>query len=394
MLDALAEHFPPQAEWTRPGGRPVHLGDAARLHRHDRPAGAGAARQRRVRAGRGGLPRRPRAQLDAAQLLRLRRGVDPRGHPPHRRGRDRAGRAVRHADRRARRRSAAGACEPDGARGACRCRRRRAARAAAGRQREPRRGPQGRPLAGAAGVAALRRAGRGRAGAARPRGRPDRRRPRPDPAAARRATRRRLHRDARARRRGRHRPGAARDPRRPVHGLGRAGLRALDGQGAGQAPDDRGGDPDAGVLRVQRDGVPRARRGRGAAARSRSGWTFPIVVKPSSQGSALGIKFARSAADVPAALVAAFSYDSKVLLERHVDGPRPGGLDPRRRAAAGGRGGAAGRRVLRLPGPLRDRPHELRLPGRAAGRRDRAGAGAGAADLPAARAATPSRAST
>jgi D-alanine-D-alanine ligase len=44
------------------------------------------------------------------------------------------------------------------------------------------------------------------------------------------------------------------------------------------------------------------------------------VVKPSSQGSALGIKFARSAADVPAALVAAFSYDSKVLLERHVDG--------------------------------------------------------------------------
>jgi D-alanine-D-alanine ligase len=47
---------------------------------------------------------------------------------------------------------------------------------------------------------------------------------------------------------------------------------------------------------------------------------FPIVVKPSSQGSALGIKFASSAADVPAALVAAFSYDSKVLLERHVEG--------------------------------------------------------------------------
>jgi D-alanine-D-alanine ligase len=48
--------------------------------------------------------------------------------------------------------------------------------------------------------------------------------------------------------------------------------------------------------------------------------TFPIVVKPSSQGSALGIKLARTAADVPAALVAAFSYDSKVLLERHVAG--------------------------------------------------------------------------
>ncbi len=47
---------------------------------------------------------------------------------------------------------------------------------------------------------------------------------------------------------------------------------------------------------------------------------FPIVVKPSSQGSALGIKFARTAADVPAALVAAFSYDDRVVLERHVEG--------------------------------------------------------------------------
>jgi D-alanine-D-alanine ligase len=47
---------------------------------------------------------------------------------------------------------------------------------------------------------------------------------------------------------------------------------------------------------------------------------FPIVVKPAGQGSALGIKFARTAADVPGALVAAFSYDDKVLLERHVPG--------------------------------------------------------------------------
>ena len=47
---------------------------------------------------------------------------------------------------------------------------------------------------------------------------------------------------------------------------------------------------------------------------------FPIVVKPARQGSALGIKFARSAADVPGALVAAFSYDDSVLLERHVTG--------------------------------------------------------------------------
>ena len=48
--------------------------------------------------------------------------------------------------------------------------------------------------------------------------------------------------------------------------------------------------------------------------------SFPIVVKPASQGSALGIKFARTAADVPTALIAAFSYDKKVLLERYVAG--------------------------------------------------------------------------
>ncbi len=47
---------------------------------------------------------------------------------------------------------------------------------------------------------------------------------------------------------------------------------------------------------------------------------LPIVIKPASQGSALGIRFARSTQAVPAALVAAFSYDAKVLLERHVTG--------------------------------------------------------------------------
>jgi D-alanine-D-alanine ligase len=47
---------------------------------------------------------------------------------------------------------------------------------------------------------------------------------------------------------------------------------------------------------------------------------FPVVVKPADQGSALGIRFAASAADVPAAIVAAFSYSEKVLLERHVHG--------------------------------------------------------------------------
>lgn len=47
---------------------------------------------------------------------------------------------------------------------------------------------------------------------------------------------------------------------------------------------------------------------------------FPLVVKPSRGGSSLGVKFAASAAEVPQALVSAFSYDDRVLLERFVDG--------------------------------------------------------------------------
>jgi D-alanine-D-alanine ligase len=47
---------------------------------------------------------------------------------------------------------------------------------------------------------------------------------------------------------------------------------------------------------------------------------FPLVVKPVSQGSALGVKFARSSEQLPAALVGAFSYDRKVLIERYVKG--------------------------------------------------------------------------
>jgi D-alanine-D-alanine ligase len=47
---------------------------------------------------------------------------------------------------------------------------------------------------------------------------------------------------------------------------------------------------------------------------------FPLVVKPSRGGSSLGVKFARSPAEVPQALVSAFSYDDRVLLERFVDG--------------------------------------------------------------------------
>jgi D-alanine-D-alanine ligase len=47
---------------------------------------------------------------------------------------------------------------------------------------------------------------------------------------------------------------------------------------------------------------------------------FPMVVKPARGGSALGVKFASSEQELPGAMVGAFSYDSTVLLERHIRG--------------------------------------------------------------------------
>jgi D-alanine-D-alanine ligase len=47
---------------------------------------------------------------------------------------------------------------------------------------------------------------------------------------------------------------------------------------------------------------------------------LPLVVKPASQGSALGVKFARSSEELPTAIVGALSYDRKVVIERYVKG--------------------------------------------------------------------------
>ena len=47
---------------------------------------------------------------------------------------------------------------------------------------------------------------------------------------------------------------------------------------------------------------------------------FPLVVKPSRGGSSLGVRFAASPTEVPQALISAFSYDDRILLERFVDG--------------------------------------------------------------------------
>jgi D-alanine-D-alanine ligase len=64
-------------------------------------------------------------------------------------------------------------------------------------------------------------------------------------------------------------------------------------------------------------------RGLGAAEaleEIEQGLGFPLVIKPAAGGSALGVRFAATPDEVPEALVAAFSYDDRVLLERHVEG--------------------------------------------------------------------------
>ena len=101
MLAALREHFPAEATWTEPEGGlfiwatlPDYIDTGDLLAKALRADVAFVPGQAAYVDGRG-------AQLDAAQLLRRQRGRDPRGHPPHRRGDRRAGRALRGADRRA-----------------------------------------------------------------------------------------------------------------------------------------------------------------------------------------------------------------------------------------------------------------------------------------------------
>lgn len=47
---------------------------------------------------------------------------------------------------------------------------------------------------------------------------------------------------------------------------------------------------------------------------------LPIVVKPSSQGSALGISYAKKETELSQSLIRALSYGDKVLLEKHISG--------------------------------------------------------------------------
>ena len=110
MLDALAEHFPPQAEWTRPPGAcssgppcPTSSTPPTCLLAPCATTSPSCPARPPYLDGRGRSSMRLNFSASPG-------GRDPRGDPPHRRGGDRAGAALRHAHRRgrgARRRQAA-----------------------------------------------------------------------------------------------------------------------------------------------------------------------------------------------------------------------------------------------------------------------------------------------
>ena len=102
MLEALSQHFRRAGDLDPARGRHVRLGHPALLHRYLRPARQGAARERRLRSRGRRLRRRADGdELDAAQLLGLRRGRDPGGDSPDRQGGERAGRPLPDDHRRA-----------------------------------------------------------------------------------------------------------------------------------------------------------------------------------------------------------------------------------------------------------------------------------------------------
>ena len=336
MLDALAEHFPRRGDVdpARTAGcssgprcpttstRPTCW--RGRCARTSRSCPGRAA----YLDGRGGV--------DAAQLLRRRRGRHRRGRAPHRRGRrasrsrstatltgGRAGEAAAARGGAARRRRAPTCCARAGARMS------RVARA------------QGRALARAPGVAALRRAGRGRARAPRPRRGRDRRRRRPGRAAARGAARRRVRRAARPRTartapcRSCSRSSACRTPA-PARS---ACIRCMDKVLAKHAMRDAGSRRPT----SSRSARPRSRSSAPPrrCRRSRSGSASRSSSSPPRQGSALGIKFARDRRRRPERARRRVLLRHAVLLERYVEGRElaVSVLDGRRAGgAAGGRG--------------------------------------------------------
>jgi len=68
------------------------------------------------------------------------------------------------------------------------------------------------------------------------------------------------------------------------------------------------------VLEKRAVSNPAANRG------SRAGLRFPVVVKPSAQGSAIGVSVVRNAAGLAPALAAAFALDPRILIEDYIAG--------------------------------------------------------------------------
>ena len=152
----------------------------------------------------------------------------------------------------------------------------------------------------------------------------------------------------------------------PYTASGVVGLHALLGQGAW--PSTRCATP--GCRRPTSTPSPRPRSRSSApatrSARSRSACASRSWSSRPTRAARWGSASRPRAADVPAA------HRGGLLLLREGPAraprarPRAGGLDPRRRGAADRRGGPARGGLLRLRRALHDRAHELRLPGRAA----------------------------
>ena len=336
MLDALSDHFPRQASWSEPAGRPVRLGDDARLHRHRptcsprrsaRTSPSSPARRRSstaAAAARCGSTSRPRPRTRSARAIRrigavvdeqvnLYETMTGTAHPvvPSAPGPG--------AD--------AAADEP-----IRRARRARSCRSIAGRARAREgRGPEGRTLARAGRLAALRRPGRGRA-------------------RARSATRSSRSTPTRAWSAG-SRPSSPTSPSSPCTGPAARTAPSSRCSSSSASPTPAPASPRAcSAWTRSRPSTGCARRGSRRPTGSPSAPTafrelgaadafeeiearlgLPLVVKPAGQGSALGVRFAAAAGEVPAGLVAALSYDDRVLIERHVAGRELAVVGPRRR---------------------------------------------------------------
>ena len=144
-------------------------------------------------------------------------------------------------------------------------------------------------------------------------------------------------------------------------------IRAADKVLAKHAMRDAG-DPHPGLLRVQRDRVPGARRRAGAAG---DRGAAPVPDRGQAGRPGLGARdqvrphAGRRAGGAGGGVLLRPQGAARALRRR----PRPGRVDHRRgRRAAGAadrRGGARAGGLLRLRGALRDRAHAVRLPGRA-----------------------------